>query len=372
MQWIGEAWRRLLFFFRRGQFQRELREEMNEHVRMKQKDLAGEGMPPHEAHNAARRQFGNGLLLRERSRDAWGFRWLETLSQDIGLALRVLRKSPGITAVAALTLALGIGANTAIFSVIEAVLLRALPYKDSSRLVLLTDAQDPDNGGFLNRDFDAFLSHATDFRAIAFYYRDSGFSRVKLTTSDGAEYVQGAFVSANFFPLMGLGPELGRAFTPEEVQQQERLVVLSHRLWLDRFGGSSAAVGKSLRINGIMQRVIGVMPLFFQLPAPDQQFWAPITTNPFWGEALIPDASPLKPKHVRYFYERWQAIGRLKSGVSLAQAQAQVSLILARLRQQDPDENRSTGIRLVPLLYAWAAKLAWRYMCSLAQCALYC
>lgn len=335
--------------FRRRELDQELNDEIAYHIEAKTEENIAKGMTPEQARRAARMDLGGVEQVKEHMRSVRTGAWVETLSQDIRLALRVLRKSPGITAVAALTLALGIGANTAIFSVIEAVLLRALPYKDSSRLVLLTDAQDPDNGGFLHRDFDTFLSQATDFKAIAFYYRDSGFSRVELKTSDGPQYVQGAFVSSNFFSVMGLRPELGRIFTPEELQQRERVAVLSHRLWLDRFGGSADALGKSLLIGGADYKVVGVMPAVFQFPAPDQQFWAPITTNPNWGETPTPDTNPLKPQHNRYFYERWHAIGRLKSSVSLAQAQTQVSVINARLRQQDPDDNRSIGISLVPL-----------------------
>jgi predicted permease len=348
-RWLKKLSFSLRFLVHRRELDQELDDEIGYHVEAKTEENIAKGMSPEEARRAARIELGGVEQVKEKMRSVRTGAWLETLLQDIRLALRMLRKSPGFSAVAVLTLALGIGANTAIFSVVEAVLLRALPYKDSSRLVLLTDAKDPDNGGFLSQDFRTFVSQATNFQAISFYYRDSGFSRGELTTSDGPEYVQGAFVSANFFPIMGLGPELGRVFTPEEVQQQERVVVLSHRLWLERFGGSSDALGTSLRINGASYKVIGVMPLVFQFPASDQQFWAPITTNPYWGEALIPDSNALKPQHNRYFYERWQAIGRLKSSVSLAQAQTQVSVILARLRQQYPDENRSVGINLVPL-----------------------
>jgi putative ABC transport system permease protein len=192
-------------------------------------------------------------------------------------------------------------------------------------------------------------SQASDFSEIAFYYRDSGFSQVTLAASDGPEYAQGAFVTANLFSLMGVAPEVGRVFTPEEVQHEERVVVLSHRLWLDRFGGSPDALGKSLQIDGVSYLVVGVMPAVFQFPAPDQEFWAPITANRYWGEVLAPNNDPLMPQHNRYFYERWQAIGRLKSSVSLAQAQAQMGVIFGRLRQQDHDANRATSINLVPL-----------------------
>jgi putative ABC transport system permease protein len=335
--------------FRKPRMETELDDELRFHLEKQIEQNIARGMSAEEARYAALRQFGNVGQVKEECRDAWGVRFISELAQDVRYGLRQLRRNPGFTIVAVLTLALGIGANTAIFSVVEAVILRPLPFNDPSRLVLLTDPQDPDNGGLISRDFSPLLSEATDFKAIDFYYRDSGFSRVTLTTSDGPHFVQGAFVSANFFSLMGVAPELGRVFTQEEVDRHERVVVLSHRLWLSQFGGSRDALSQPLRIDRARYQIVGVMPSSFQFPASDQQFWAPITTNPFWGEALIPNNNPLRPQHNRYFYERWQAIGRLKPSASLAQAQAQISTIYARLRQQDPDENRGVGIELVPL-----------------------
>src|SRR5437879_3107700 len=169
-----------------------------------------------------------------------------TLLQDLRYGLRMLSKNPGFTAVAVLTLALGIGATTAVFSVVNAVLLRSLPYKDPGRLALFADPdfpQDPQDGGFLRKDMEAFVAQSQKFENIAFFYRDSGFSRVTLTAANEPELVQGAFVSSNFFPALGVSPALGRVFSSEEEKKQERVVILSHGLWLRRFGGSGDVIG---------------------------------------------------------------------------------------------------------------------------------
>jgi putative ABC transport system permease protein len=272
--------------------------------------------------------------------------WIEFLLHDFQFALRTLRKSPGFTAVAVFTLAVGIGANTAIFSVIDAVLLRPLPYNDPKRLVLLMDSQDPQSGAFLAEDIEAFKSQSRSFEDIASYYRNSGFSRVTLTIGGEPESVQGAFVSANFFPLMGVGPSLGRAFTSGEEAQRARVVVLSYGFWRRRFGGSQDAIGKLIQIDGVDSEIVGVMPATFQFPARDQQFWAPLTTNRYWDDPAI--TASIESGHTRYFYERWQAIGRLSSNVTLSQAQTEVDAVF---RRSEPDfgNDRMPGITLAPL-----------------------
>jgi putative ABC transport system permease protein len=324
-----------------------MNEELQFHVEQQTAANIAAGMRPDEARRQAVLQLGGLEGVKEGCREERRGFWVETLWTDVRYGLRVLRKNPGFTSVAVLTLALGIGANTSIFSVIEGVLLRPLPYRDPGHLVLLSDARDTEIGGFLYKDFESFKTQAQSFDDIAVYYRDSGFSRVRLASASDPEFVQGAFVSADFFSLLGNAPEFGRTFTPEEEMRQERVVVLSHGLWVRRFGGSRDAIGKSLQIDGVNSQIIGVMPATFQFPERDQQFWAPITTNPHWGDSSL--TTNLDPRHNRYFYERWQAVGRLKPHVSLARAQEESDAILARINQADPDENRFSAIRLVPL-----------------------
>ena len=269
-----------------------------------------------------------------------------SLFQDIRYGLRSLARSPGFTVIAVFTLALGIGANTSIFSVIEAVVLRPLPYRDPGRLVLLADSQDSEDGGFLYKDFDFLKSENQTLQDVATYYRDSGFSRVTLAGASGPLSVQGAFTSANLFSLMGVPPILGRVFTADEEKRKERVVLLSHGLWISQFGASPDVVGKTLQIDGVSSQIIGVMPTTFQFPARDQQFWAPITTNHFWGD---PALTTTNPGNSSGFYQRWQGIGRLKPGVKLQQAQVEISTTFARIRKEDNDPNRSVGVNLLPL-----------------------
>jgi MacB-like periplasmic core domain len=201
---------------------------------------------------------------------------MDSLFQDVRYGLRSLARSPGFAAIAIFTLALGIGANTSIFSVIEAVVLRSLPYRDAGRLVLLADSQDSEEGGFLYKDLELLKSENQSLQDVATYHRDSGFSRVTLATAGESVSVQGAFVSANLFSVMGVPPILGRVFSPSEEMRRDHVVVLSQALWINQFGGSPNAVGATLQIDGFSSQVIGVMPPTFQFPAKDQQFWAPI------------------------------------------------------------------------------------------------
>ena len=266
-------------------------------------------MSREEATRAARRRFGNVALLEERGREVWQWPTIDSIWADVRFALRQLRRSPGFTIVSLLTLALGIGANTAVYSIIQAVLLHPLPYHDPNRLMLLADKQDPQEGGVLYKDYEMWRKHTSSFTGIAAYYRDSGWSRVTLTGGHEPQSFQGAYVTANFFSLLGVAPLLGRTFTTAEENRHERVIVLSHGLWKRQFGGSPDVVGQDLHIDGIASKVIGVMPESFQFPAADSRFWAPITANRYWGDPAVTINDGF---HGRGFYARWQVIARLK------------------------------------------------------------
>ncbi len=338
------SWLQALLY--RSRMENEIDAELRFHMEAYTEDLVRSGVPRPEALRRARLEFGGLEQTKEVCRDALGLHLLDSLFQDIRYAFRMLRKNPGFTTVAVLSLALGIGANTAIFSVIEAVLLRPLAYEDPKRLVLLADLQDPKDGALLFRDIASFKSLSRCFTNIAAYYRDSGFSTVNLTAGGEPESVQGAFVSGNFFDVMGVAPALGRTFTLEEERRRERVVVLSHGLWMRRFGGSRSVIGKALQIDGANVQIVGVMPATFQFPAPDQQLWVPLTINRYWDDPAL--TANIDPNHTRYFYERWQAIGRLSPAVTVVQAQSEIDTVFRRTHVE-PGENRMPGITLLPL-----------------------
>ncbi|MDX6462681.1 MAG: putative transport system permease protein [Acidobacteriaceae bacterium] len=332
--------------FHRGGLDKELDEELRTHIDLAVKEHLQKGMSEQNARTAALRDFGGVSQIREGLRIQRGLPLLEVLLQDVSFGLRQLRRSPGHTAVCLLTLCLGIGVNAAIFSVIQAVILRPLPYEDPDRLVHLTDPQDSVDGGILYKDFESLKSQNRSFVEMSAYYRDSGWSRVELTDSQEPEAVQGAFVSTGFFSVLGKSPILGRVFTTQEESRHERVVILSYSVWRRRFGGSPDVVGQTVRVDGTLSQVIGVMPETFQFPARDSLFWAPITTNRYWGD---PAANSNDGQHSRGFYARWQAIGRLKRDRTAQQAQAEVDALFSGLNQTDPDASRGIGIKASPL-----------------------
>ena len=326
-----------MLWWRRKEREQELERELRSDLELEAAEQQENGLSPEAARYAAHRAFGNSALVKEEVREMWGWTSVEQLGQDLRYAVRTLRKSPAFTVIAAGTLALAIGANTAIFSVIEAVMLRPLPYRQPERLALLAD-------GTTYTDFQAWKSQAHTFEDMAVYYRQGGRTRVTLTGAGEPEMVEGGFISSNFFPLMGVAPRAGRWFTLDEETRRERVAVLSYGLWSRRFGSSPEAVGKVLSVDGMDSVVVGVMPPTFQFPASDVQFWAPITTNRTWGEII-----PFDPNYSRYAYARWDVIARLKPGVAMSQAQAEMAAINTRLDQATPDRNRARSIKPVPL-----------------------
>jgi putative ABC transport system permease protein len=255
--------------------------------------------------------------------------------QDLRYAARILWKNPGFTAVAVIALALGIGANTAIFSVVNTVLLRPLPYKDPEQLVMVWE--DASRHGY-PRDTPAPANYV-DWRdqnsvfsgmaAIA----DSNFN---LTGAGEPERLKGRLVSASLFPLLGVEPQLGRVFTAAEDQPgAQKVVLLSHLLWMRRFGGDPAILGKTLSLSDESYTVVGVMPARFQFPENDDELWVPIAFS----------AQTAANRNRHYL----QVIARLKPGVTLAQAQSEMTTIGARLQQQYPQSNTDLGVAITSL-----------------------
>ncbi len=346
MELMRILWSRCLALFYRSKLDEDLDEELRTHIDLAIAEKLQRGMSHQDARTAAFRDFGGVTQTKEHYRAQGGLPLLEVLAQDVRFGFRQLRRSPGFTLVCLVTLCLGMGINTAVFSIIQAVLLRPPPYLDPNRLVLLADPQDPQDGGILYKDFQSWKLHSHSFSDMAVYYRDSGWSRVMIMDSQEPEAIQGAFVSANFFPLLGVPPVLGRGFTPEEESRHERVAVLSYGLWQRRFGGSPDVVGQKIRIDGESSQIIGVMPANFRFPAGDSQLWAPITTNRYWGDTAL---NSHDAQHSRGFYARWQAIGRLKDRPPPQEAQAELNSLFRALERADPDPDRGSGIKVLPL-----------------------
>jgi putative ABC transport system permease protein len=256
------------------------------------------------------------------------------LWQDLRYGARMLAKNPGFTTVAVVALALGIGANSAIFSVVNTVLLRPLPYKNPDALVMVWDEQThlgfpkdtPSPANFLD-----WREQNTVFEGLAAMTERS----FNLTGAGEPERFDGRRVSANLFSVLGVEPQLGRAFTADEDKPGSRVVILSHRMWQRRFGGDPTIIGRALNLNGEAYTVVGVMPRSFQFPTQRDQLWVPI--------AFPADEASQRGSHYL------EVIARLKPGVTLQKARAEMSTIAARLEKQYPDANTRVGIVLTPL-----------------------
>jgi predicted permease len=256
--------------------------------------------------------------------------------QDLRYGIRMLIKNPSFTAIAVLTLALGIGANITIFSVVNAVLLRPLPYPDADRLVFLWSEAPAQN----IRERASTYGNVADWREQNRSFEDLAAFDPTVVTLTGAaepEQVMSVRASANYFPLFGVAPMLGRTFTAEEEQQRVRVVVLSHGLWQRRFGASPDILGQTLEIDGMSSQVIGVMPEHFR-SGKETPIWEPHTLFPDW-----------EAQKAQRGTGSWQVVGRLKPQVSLAQAQVEMNTIAQRLEQAFPAANKGLGVNLVPL-----------------------
>jgi len=333
MEGLPEFWRRLLILLRRNRFDRDLQEEMQAHLKMQAEENRAAGMEAEEARYAARRQFGNMTLLQELSRDTWGWGSLERLGQDLKYVLRVLTKNPGFTTVTLLTLALGIGANTAIFSVLHAVLLAPLPYPEPDRLAVLFGAS-----RFGNRIMMS-APDASDLRAQTTVFEDiavAGYSVSDLAGPGEPERIAGSRITPNLFPVLGVQPIAGRGLQSADDQPAAPpVVVLSHALWQRRFGGDPSAIGKAITLGKQSRTIVGVMPPSFYFPSEKTEYWFPLGSDPL---RTMRDA--------RMFH----VLGRLKAGATFEEARAEVQTIAARLESAYPNSNKGWRVEVVPLV----------------------
>jgi putative ABC transport system permease protein len=332
---MGEMWRRVGMLMRREKFARELEEEIRLHREMKEQELSDEGASAEEARCAANRAFGNARRMRERSEEAWGWRWLMEFAQDARYGARTLRKSPGFTAVAVVTLALGIGANTAIFSLVYGALLRPLPFANAKQIVLLQGStrQTPRTPASY-ADMEDWQRQSQSFNGISAWAGQS----INLTGVEKPERVRGAFVSSNFFELLGVRAEHGRTFLPgEDEPGSARVAVVNHSLWVRRFGADREFLGKKLVLNGSVFTVAGILPEGFDFPLdPDRnEIWLPFQTNPYFSRS-------------RDHYNLY-GIAKLKDGVTLEAARAEMATIASRLAEQYPDEDGQRSVAVWPL-----------------------
>jgi predicted permease len=318
-------WQRL---WRRKQMEEQLDKEMRFHLEQHTNELIAQGRNPDEARREARLAMGGPEQVKEYCRDERGTRWLEDLFHDIRFALRMLRKNPGFAAVALLTLALGSGATTVMFTVVNGVLLRPLPYPDPSNLLSLVERTDKANrwGNLWSFTYPNFLDCQRESQSLNMAAWRFGGGAIR--QPEKAEYVEGREISSGLFSVFGVTIERGRSFSPEEDRLGGRLVMLiSHRLWQRLFGGNTAALNSSLVLDGKSYAVIGVVPAGFELEGnPNFDVFTPL------GQ----DTSPIMQRRDRHGIG---VVGRLKPGVTLAQAQTELNLIGRGLSKQYPDTN---------------------------------
>jgi len=339
---------RLRALFRRKSMETSLDEEVQGHLRMAAQEHMEQGESAERARAAALREFGNVGLVEEVTRDMWGWSWLETLLQDLRYGLRMLGKNPSFSAVAVLTLALGIGANTAVFSLVNTILLRPLPYRNPSELVVVSETV-PQMGGDLEVGMAAgeYLDYRDRNRSFVETgaYEDAGFN---LTGEGNPLRINAAAVTASVFQLLGVPPRLGHVFTAEEERNGGAAVaVLSYSLWQRHYGGDAGILGKTIKLDEKPYLVVGVMPPSFHFPSDG----APLSERPdLWvPEVFAPDR--LKDRLMEFGVN---FIARLKPRVNEQQALADVSSVAAGFMQQLP-EFYSGNIRVVPHVHKFAA-----------------
>jgi predicted permease len=330
-------WNRLRTLFGPGRRARDIDDEIAFHLAMRQAEHERAGVAPEIARRAAARQFGNVTALKEQTREMWKFPSLESLLRDIRYAFRTLRRAPGFALVAVVVLAIGIGATTAMFSLVDTMLLRGLPYPQADRLVVLIG--NVQRAGGVERRGNSYPDHL-DWRARATSFEDLAAYTTLNATLQGAdepEPIVGEAVSAPYFTLLGVSPTHGRGFTPEEdaVPNRDAVVILSDGLWRRRFGADPSILNRTIRLGTRTYTIVGIMPAGFTGVSDTAEFWEPFAQS----------GTQFDNRGSRGF----QTLARLKPGATIASARAELDTISRQLATAYPQTNDKRSVEVSPL-----------------------
>jgi predicted permease len=338
------------FLRRRNERQEHLEQEIADHLRMAKQDYIDRGASHREADSAARREFGNVALVENVTRDQWAWIWLEDLLQDLRHGARLLRRNPGFTFIAVLTLALGIGANTAIFSLVNGILLRPLPYSHPEQLTDVT--------GFYPKGALAALRERSHTMDVAGYVEGYQFN---LTGLGEPFRLNGTLVSAELFRVLGADAAFGRTFhAGEDLAGQSSFVILSQSLWQQHFASDPGIIGHWINLEGVQRQIVGVMPPNFRFPSPQSDVWIPLDMDSrdvqrYWAGDFMP------------------VIGRLRPGVTMQQAAAEIRLLQSQLPALFPwpmPRSWNAGVSVVSLQTGLVSDVRARLLILLAAVAL--
>lgn len=305
-------------------------DEVREHIRLLTQHYRAQGMSTEDAARAAHRQFGNVTQLKEQQRHQRGILFPAEWARDVRFGIRMLAKKPGLHAAMVIALALGIGANTTVFSIVDAVLLRPLPYAHPEQLMEVRSQNSTalQDGAVCYPDFFDWRAQSHSFAELVSYHGES----LTLTGVERPSRLDGEVVSWNLLPLLGVKPEQGQGFRPEDEKLGTRVAMISHRLWVSQFGSDPKIIGRTMHLSGELYTIVAVMPASFRFPADAPQ-------NTFWTTLAVDnDGTPGAATANRGDHEL-AVMGRLKPGISAAQADADMKAIAAQLSKKYPDSN---------------------------------
>ena len=343
MNWLRELARRIRMLVNRRQFDVDLEEEMRLHLDLRQQDQIESGMSADDAQAAARRRFGNVTSLRERSNMAWGWEWLEHLTQDVRFGFRILNKNLGVTFVIVLTLALGVGANTAIFGLVNGILLQRLPVPAPEQIAALVIQSGESSLGALGFSYPQFVEFREQTAPICEVFGSATAWRLNFTAEGHSDTLTIGGVSSNYFSALGVKPALGRLVLPGEGEHpgEPAVLVLSYAFWQRRFGGDPQVIGKQVRVGGKPATIVGVMEKEFrgQFSVFEMDAYAPLST--VFEESSASNFWTSRDIHLML------VLGRLRPGVILAQAQSRFDVVSRRLAAQYAVTDKDLKVRVM-------------------------